>query len=177
MHFRKTGFTLIELMLALSVAAVLISVAAPSLHDMMQRHRITAAANQLVANLNLARQNAVYQREITLMCPSADGRRCSGSNRWDQGWIVFRDPDRNRVPDRPEDILRVNGRVEGLVMDSAGRTLVRYRPSGFATGTNLTIKLCDPSDPENSRAVVVSNPGRPRTGDLPGHLRCPATGP
>lgn len=172
----NSGFTLIELMLALAVAAVLVSVAMPSLHDLLQRQRITAAANELVASVNLARQNAVFQREITLMCPSNDGAGCSGNNRWDGGWVVFRDPDRNRRPDRPDDILRVGNRVEGLLMDSAGRRFIRYRPSGFATGTNLTIKLCDPADASNSRAVVVSNSGRPRTGSLPDHLTCPASG-
>ena len=163
-------------MLAISVLAVLVSVAMPSLRDLLQRQRITAAANELVASVNLARQNAVFQREITLMCPSIDGAGCSGNNRWDRGWIVFRDPDRNRAADRPEDILRVAGSVDGLIMDSAGRTLIRYRPSGFATGTNLTIKLCDPENSANARAVVVSNPGRPRTGELPRHLECPGTG-
>lgn len=176
MRDRNLGFTVIELMLALSVIAVLASVAMPSLHDLLQRQRISAAANELVANLNLARQNAVYQREITLMCPSIDGARCTGNNRWDRGWIVFRDPDRNRAPDEPEDILRISGPIEGLLMDSAGRNFVRYRPSGFATGTNLTIKLCDTSFPDQSRAVIVSNSGRPRTSGLPDHLSCPNSG-
>lgn len=176
MHGRNGGLTLMEMMLAVSIAAVLMSIAMPSLHDLLQRQRISAAANELVAGLNLARQNAVFQREITVMCPTADGTSCSGGNRWHRGWIVFRDPDRNRAADAPSDILRAGSGVEGLIMDSAGRTLVRYRPSGFATGTNLTIKLCDPDNPSNARAVVVSNPGRPRTGDLPAHLSCPESG-
>lgn len=172
----NSGVTLIELMLALAVAAVIMSVSMPSLHDLMQRQRISAAANELVASLNLARQNAVFQREITLMCPSTNGAICSGDNRWDHGWIVFRDPDRNRTPEAATDILRIAGRVKGINMDSAGRTLVRYRPSGFASGTNLTIKLCDGTDSANSRAVIVSNSGRPRTGDLPNHLTCANSG-
>lgn len=176
MQDREKGFTLIEMMLALSVFAVLVSVSLPSLRDLLQRNRISAVANDLVAHINMARQHAVMHREITLMCPSLDGATCSGGNRWDHGWIVFRDPDRNRKPDQPDDILRVADGIEGLLMDSAGRTLIRYRPSGFATGTNLTIKLCDPDNADHSRAVIVSNPGRPRTGELPDHLSCPASG-
>ncbi|MAS05761.1 MAG: pilus assembly protein [Xanthomonadales bacterium] len=173
MHEPKAGFTLIELMLALAVAAVLMSLALPSMRDLQQRQRIVSAANELVAHINLARQHAVLKREITVMCPSLDGAACTGGNRWEHGWIVFRDPDRDGAPDRPGDVLRVGGAMAHLLIDSAGRTRIRYRPSGAASGTNLTIKLCDTGFPDQSRAVIVSNPGRPRVGEVPDHLSCP----
>lgn len=171
----EAGITLIELMLALAVAAVLMSIALPSLRDLQQRQRIVSAANELVAHINLARQHAVLKREIAVMCPSLDAETCSGGNRWEHGWIVFRDPDRNGAPDVSADVLRVGSVVDDLLIDSAGRTRIRYMPSGAASGTNLTIKLCDPGFPDQSRAVVVSNPGRPRVGELPDHLSCPQT--
>jgi len=172
----NSGFTLIELMLALAVAAVLFSVALPSMHGLQQRQRIVSAANDLVAHINQARLHAVTRREIAVVCPSLDGAGCTGHNRWDDGWIVFRDPDRNGEPDQPGDVLRVGSGMQNLVIDSAGRTRIRYQPSGTAGGTNLTIKLCDTSDPDRSRAVIVSNPGRPRVADLPDHLSCPQAG-
>lgn len=177
MHESKAGFTLTELMLALTLAAVLMSLALPSMRDLQQRQRIVAASNELVAHINLARQHAVLKREIAVMCPSLDGATCTGGNRWERGWIVFRDPDGNRAPDGPGDVLRVGSGRENLLIDSAGRTRIRYMPSGAASGTNLTIKLCDTGSPDQSRAVIVSNPGRPRVGDLPGHLSCPRADP
>ena len=172
----EAGFTLIEILLALAVAAVLMSIALPPLRDLLQRQRIVSAANELVANINLARQHAVLKREIAVMCPSLDAASCTGGNRWEHGWIVFRDPDRNGAPDLSTDVLRVGSVVENLLIDSAGRTRIRYMPSGAASGTNLTIKLCDTGFPDQSRAVVVSNPGRPRVGELPAHLSCPRAG-
>jgi type IV fimbrial biogenesis protein FimT len=166
------GFTMIEMMLALTVLAVLISLAVPSLHGALQRNRISAAANELVAHINLARLHAVTRREVTVVCPGSATTGCRGDNRWDRGWIVFRDPDRDGAPNARTDVLRVAGRIDRLHADSAGRTRIRYRPTGFAPGTNLTIKLCDPAS-RLSRAVIVSNPGRPRVDDLPGHLSCP----
>ena len=173
MQKSTSGFTLIELMLALSVAAVLFSLALPSMHEFQQRQRIVATANGLVAHINLARLHAVTRREVAVVCPSLDGATCTGANRWENGWIVFRDPDRNGEPDQSGDVLRTGSGMPNLLIDSAGRTRIRYQPSGSAGGTNLTIKLCDTTHPDQSRAVIVSNPGRPRVADLPAHLTCP----
>jgi len=169
----QRGMTLIELVMALAVVAIVVSLASPSLGSLVNRNRIVAASNELVASINLARQNAVMQRAITSLCPSTDGQRCTGANRWDEGWIVFRDPDNNRQPESQSDVLRVFSSLEGLHSDSAGRTRIRYFPTGFATGTNLTIKLCDPQYPDQSRAVIVSNSGRARVDRIPRHLSCP----
>ena len=168
------GFTLIELILTLTVLAILISLAVPPLHDFQQRQRIVSVANELVAHINLARMNAVTRAEVTIVCPSSDGQRCSGGNRWEQGWIVFRDADRNGQVDHAAEILRVGAGMSGLIMDSAGRTRIRYQPEGTAGGSNLTIKLCDRNKADHARAVIVSNPGRPRVDDLPDRLRCPS---
>lgn len=171
---RTHGFTLIELMIAVALFVLLSTLAVPSLVDLHQRNRNAAAANELVAHLNLARTHAVAKREMTVACPADSDDACAGHNRWHEGWIVFRDPDRDGRPNGPDDLLRVGAGLEGLWSDSAGRTLIRYRPEGTAYGTNQTIKLCDPTGLSRPRAVVISNPGRPRVADLPDHLACPA---
>lgn len=171
---RLHGFTLVEMMLAVAVLAILLGLAVPSLRDLQQRNRIAGAANELVAHINLARLHAVTRREITVMCPGTAASGCSGDNRWHRGWVVFRDPDRNGTPENERDVLRVGPRFDGLWADSAGRTRIRYQPSGASPGTNQTIKLCDPGS-DRSRAVIISNPGRPRVAALPDHLACPET--
>ena len=167
------GFTLIELMLALAVAAVIASLALPSLARFSERNRIQSTANELVAHINLARLEAVMHRRIVVVCPSSDGQRCSGGNQWHHGWIVFRDDDRNDAADIASDLLRIGPPQKQLWMDSAGRTRVRYQPDGTAGGSNLSIKLCSQTHLDLARAVIVSNPGRPRVAPLPRHLSCP----
>ena len=167
------GFTLIEMMLALAVAAVIASLALPSLDRFADRNRIESTANDLVAHINLARLEAVMHRRLVVVCPSTDGLRCSGGNQWHHGWIVFRDDDRNDIADHASDLLRVGPARNHLWMDSAGRTRIRYQPDGSAGGSNLSIKLCDREHADLARAVIVSNPGRPRVAALPGHLSCP----
>ena len=162
MHRNSQGMTFIELMITLSVAAVLLSIALPSMGSLVQENRITAMSNQLVAHLQYARHEAVFRRSYVAACPGDPDLGCAGHNRWDQGWIVFVDDNRSGQPERDEDIIRVVARDERMLMHSAGRTRVRFQPHGGAYGTNLTIRVCDETRRAKPRAVIVSNPGRVR---------------
>lgn len=162
MRRKVRGMTFIELMITLSVAAVLLSIAMPSLGSFIQENRITAMSNQLVAHLQYARHEAVFRRTDVAACPGDPDIGCAGHNRWDQGWIVFVDDNRSGQPEHGDDIIRVVARDERMLMHSAGRTRVRFQPHGGAYGTNLTIRVCDETRRATPRAVIVSNPGRVR---------------
>ncbi len=158
----QRGLSLIELMIVLAAAAVIATIAVPSMGAFVQESRVTSMSNHLVANLRYARHEAVFRRANVVACPGDEQAGCTGSNRWDQGWIVFIDANDSRQPDRPEDILRVVAPDERMLMHSAGRNRVRFQPHGGAYGTNLTIRVCDTSQLAQPRAVIVSNPGRVR---------------
>jgi len=162
MSNNQYGLSVIELMIVLSIVAVLATIAIPSLGAFVQESRVTSMSNHLVANLQYARHEAVFRRANVVACPGDDQLGCTGSNRWDQGWIVFIDANDSRQPDHPEDILRVVAPDERMLMHSAGRTRVRFQPHGGAYGTNLTIRVCDTTLRAQPRAVIVSNPGRVR---------------
>lgn len=158
----QTGLTLIELLIAVSLMAVILTTAVPALGYFLEQQRLTAAANQLVGHLNYARYEAVFRNQPVAACPSSDGLSCTGGNRWDSGWIVYLDPEKKGQPDGAEDILRVVEPQTSLLMHSAGRHRVRFQGHGGAYGTNLTIRVCAPDQPDMARAVIVSNPGRVR---------------
>ncbi|MFW5926593.1 MAG: GspH/FimT family pseudopilin [Wenzhouxiangella sp.] len=163
MREQNKGLTVIELMIAVAVMAVILTTAMPALGRFMENQRINAATNELVGHLQYARHEAIFRNTYVAACPSRDGRTCTGGNRWDQGWIVHVDANNSRQPDRPEDILRVVEGDENTLMHSAGRTRVRFQGHGGAYGTNLTIRVCDRDGSAAPRAVIVSNPGRVRT--------------
>lgn len=160
---RHKGFTLIEMLVAVSVMAVILTTAIPALGNFMAEQRLTAAANSLVGHLNYARSEAVFRNSYVAACPSSDGLSCTGGNRWDIGWIVYLDPQKEGQPAEPEDVLRVVEPHPELLMHSAGRYRVRFQGHGGAYGTNLKIRVCSPESPKRARAVIVSNPGRVRS--------------
>ncbi len=165
---RNEGWTLIELMLALTVLATLGLTGVPAMQRFVEQHRVVAATNMLVAHLNFARNEAITRRTFVSACPSPDFQHCSG-NRWDHGWIVFLDPHRQGQPASADDILRVVPGNDRLLMHSGGRFRVRFQPMGGAYGTNLTIRVCGRTERATPSAVVVSNPGRARVErDAPG---------
>src|SRR5699024_4122315 len=95
-------------------------------------------------------------------CPSSDGLSCTGGNRWEAGWIVYLDGDKSGQPTQTDDVLRVIQAVPEQTMHSGGRKRARFKGSGAAYGSNLTIRVCARDNPQAARAVIVSNPGRVR---------------
>lgn len=161
-RYGNSGFTVIEMMIAIALLAVILTTAVPAMGRFFEQQRLTAASNHLVTHLQFARSEAIKRNNFVAACPSSDGLGCTGGNRWEDGWIVYLDPEKSGQPAHPAAVLRVVQGSEGLLMSSGGRYRVRFTGSGMAYGTNLTIRLCTPGNPEAARAVIVSNPGRVR---------------
>lgn len=158
------GLTLVELVAALAVLTIMVTLGIPAFQRLVERARTGAAHHQLTASLMLARTAAISRREPVAMCPSADGVRCRADVAWEQGWIVFPDPGRTGQPETADSVLRQVGPLRGglLVRSSRGRRLVRYLPTGQASGSNVSLRLCSGSE-ELLAKVVVNNVGRTRT--------------
>ena len=163
------GTTLIELLMTTLVLAVLGTLAAPAFGSLLERGRVQAADQAFVVALHLARETAARSGARTLVCPSADGAHCSGDGRWEAGWVVAIDRDRDGQPDTTP-MLRgdrdtTNGRPQGTtrlrLQSSSGRPRVVFQPDGSAGGSNVTLLICRPGG-RSGRGIVVSNSGRIR---------------
>ena len=95
----QRGFTLIELMIALALGVILLTLAVPSFRSTIQNNRATAAANDILTALNTARSEAIKRGTPMTICSSGNGSSCAGSTDWSTGWILFTDLNSNGTLD------------------------------------------------------------------------------
>ncbi len=145
-HHADGGFTLIELMLAITVFALVLALGVPAMGNFVAEQRRLAAANELVAALHYTRNEAIRRGRGMSIC-SRDGDAASpgcevdftaGLN-WHTGWIVFEDQDGGSDLDAGEPVLRVHERLaEPLRMRSVGSDnfgpLLLFDPDGSLGG-------------------------------------------
>jgi len=116
------GFTLAELMVALAVAAILVTLAVPSYQRLVVDARMTAQANEFLTMMHFARSEAVKRNATVTMCKSDDGAACATSGTWAQGWMVFVDSGAAGTVDGGDAVLRVHGALtdESALVDCTG---------------------------------------------------------
>lgn len=85
------GFTLIELMVTLAVAAIVLGIAIPSFNQTMRNNSSSALGSELAGALNYARSEAVKRAKRVSICASNDGATCLAADNWEEGWLVFID--------------------------------------------------------------------------------------
>lgn len=155
------GFTSTELLVALAVACVLLSLAVPGFAALTRSVGLSSAANELLAALHVARSSAVLRGLPVAVCLTADDRTClSLPDAAASGWLVFV-PDGSAVVARPVVVGEVLTRfhLPDRLTVSASRPTVTFWPVARAAATS-TFDLCDVAGV--GRSIVVSQTGRPR---------------
>ena len=140
---RNKGFTLVELMVTIAVAAILLGVAMPAFQSTSRNNAVRATTNDLISSINLARQQSMSMRTQVTLSPASGG--------WDDGWaLTFDDAaageDAEFTPQRNVSISRSG--TGNLVFRSRGGL------EGGDGNTQFTIAHEDSST--SSRTICVS---------------------
>ena len=173
---RSAGFTLIELIVTIAIAAIVLVMGVPSFQDTIRNNRLATQANELISALNLARSEAIKRGVTVSICKSANGSTCGGSG-WSNGWIVFvnRDNDSPAQVDAGEEILRVYGPVPtnySLNANNNFTNYISYRPTDRSNNIGRFV-LCEGGQLNYSRAIFINITGRPRLGQDNNHNNIP----
>lgn len=152
----QRGFTLVELIITLSVLTIMLLIATPSFFELIESNKLRTTKDLLVSALYTAQQQAISKNVPVYFCPSSDGKNCDDAWHQNDGWLVYEDMDRSEGLDNGEIILsQVDIKVDRIISD---QRILRFLPMGQVT--NNTFTLCSNSDAQNDEKISISRMGR-----------------
>jgi type IV fimbrial biogenesis protein FimT len=169
---QDSGLTLIELMVTISILAILMVVAIPSFQSMIASSNLTTSTNDLSNTLAQARSNAIRLGGRVTVCKSSNGTQCATTGNWEQGWIVFNDPTRSGTTanvDADEVITFVAPAQRNGIVINGNLTYVSYAADGqtkqmsgaFQSGT---LRVCNTNasltNAKRARNLTLAGTGR-----------------
>lgn len=143
MKSRHSGFTLVELLITVAVAAVLASLAVPSFRTLLLKRSVQSAADTLVSDMRFARAEALKRSARVTICASSNGTSCAGAGgQWSSGWMVFVPSAANGNFTAGDEIVRVQDALPSIAsIADAGGPLCRNSFMSRRGGLKLQLKL------------------------------------
>jgi type IV fimbrial biogenesis protein FimT len=169
MSGRQRGVTLLELMVGLTVLAIVTTMAVPSFARLIENNRLVTRTNDLVTALALARSEAMKRSLNVSLCPSSDGETCTEDDDWSGQWLLFTDDtgaqgEFDPGPNGDVLIQKFEAGPEGFVQ-SANVESIQFWPNGLAMpALDKTFDFHhEGCSGERARQIVVNNVGRVTT--------------
>ena len=167
---QETGFTLIELMVTIVVAAIILTVAIPSFKEIIDNNRLVTQVNAFTTSLAMTRSEAIQRAQQVTMCKSANGTSCTTSGNWEQGWIVFEDVNGDGSNSGDDTIRVFSGLPTGYTVRVSGNfsDWLAYSRTGMSTGSSgagvaAIFRVCTADAvTTKSRAIDINTTGRAR---------------
>lgn len=172
------GFTLIELMVVIAIAAILATIGIPAMRDTIERNAVSGHMNTFIASIRFARSEAIKSGVPVVMCRSANPEggapTCAtgtGTTGWASGWIVFvnRDLDAssNFNSAAGDSLLKVQGEIvnSGGILKTTTPAVNRFifRPTGLMSAGASSFAFNSLSlDSQQQRLICISMQGRAR---------------
>ncbi len=172
---RSRGFTLVELLVTVSIVALLTVLGLPSLRDTFERNAVTGHVNTFLGAVQFARGEAIKRGTTVKMCRSVGAESAvapacavgsgNASPGWATGWIIFVDRNDNGTVDAADILLKVQEALSssGGVQADAATLVLLFRPTGMLAGTagQFTFKSASGAATQDRR-VCLSLQGRAR---------------
>lgn len=184
----QSGLSLLEVVIAVAVAGLLLSLAVPSFQAMQARRAVAAAIATIESDFALARSEAIRQGHSVTICSSSTAGQCladaaSGDDDWTTGWIIYTEltnsssspssspssssgtpapPASKPASNASSPSLRQQGRLAGIKSITASDNSFTFRPTGLGKSTSERIVITPQADASLARWLCMSTAGRLR---------------
>lgn len=161
------GFTLIELIMVITISGILLTVAVPSFNLTIKNTRLDSHASRFISDLSFARSEAIKRGERVTICKSNNKTNCTNSDGWEEGWIVFVDDINENAQVQPgEVILRVKDPLDGstvMVTTNNVNNYISYVQDGFSRRIGGAVQvgsiaICDDRNDDSKGKAIRINP-------------------
>ncbi|MFN3882283.1 MAG: GspH/FimT family pseudopilin [Nitrincola lacisaponensis] len=154
---RQKGFSLIEILITIVVAAIILGLGIPSFRNMIINNRLVSQTNEIVGIVTTARSEAIRRNTSVSLCrvSTAVATQCvANAGTWDH-WII--------MAANGDIIQRGTFRRFGNTLNVTSTLTIdriRFQGDGLArTGNNLVndhrFRICSTQLPDRSRHVVL----------------------
>lgn len=160
---RTAGYSIIEMTGVIAIIAITFSLAAPSLHSMIERNKAANGINWIIRAINMTRISAVDFGALTTLCPTIDDMTCGG--KWHDRIMIFTDSnDDRRINGRDKLITYLNFPYEGATLKwraFRNRQYLQMTAAGFTNYQNGNFVYCSgDQDLRFARQIVLNMQGR-----------------
>lgn len=157
----KKGFTLMELLIVLAILAILLVSTLPSLSSFIAKNKKNALLTDMYSTLALAQGETVKRRVAVTIRPSS-------ATKWELGWTVFTDINRNGIQDGNDELLNTLSYSDNLVAlkNSNALQYLIFKPNGLIisspASTTLNIYSCAKGVSKTKSVIKIQSSGNYR---------------
>jgi type IV fimbrial biogenesis protein FimT len=155
---KHSGVTMIELLVVMTIAAILMAIAVPSYRYVTTANRIAGEINGLLGDLQFARYEAIKEGLPVTICSTtaSTDTACAATATWTGGWIVL-SSNSGAVLRRQMPFASFNS---SDALTAAGVTSVVFNREGFVSSGAAMFSLHDPtSNAGFTRCLMVNVAG------------------
>lgn len=158
---QKRGFTLVEVMVAIAVVAIISAIALPTMSSFLVKMRVDNEISEIQRLLLTARNMAINTGKNTTVCPLSGG---ACTTNWHNEISVFTNSDNSLATNNtfaaPDELVKIKDAIRsGDKLQYTQKSII-YTPDGRLLTTSANFSYCPQDNEDYSRGISISLSGR-----------------